>query len=292
MGRLQYFLGMQIIHNDETNEVWIGQPTYTDNLLRKFGMENAKPVKTPVDTSIKLVKTTEGEENTDQKMYQSAVGSLLYLSVATRPDIAFAVSNIAKFASYPTNMHWTAVKRIMRYLRGTYNLGLLYSRQDSGTCVGYSDSDWGGDLDDRKSTSGYLFLIGGGSVSWRSKKQSSVALSTAEAEYIALASAGQEAAWMRVLIAELCGHPMKELTVLEDNQSAIQMTKNPQFHGRTKHIDIKFHFIRELVSNGIVKLTYCPTGDMIADMLTKGLPHNHFAKLRYMAGVRSMPASK
>ena len=193
MGMLHYFLGVKVIQNDDMNEVWIGQPAYSRNLLQKFGMESAKPVKTPVDTSTKLVKATGGEDSIDQQLYQSAVGSLLYLSVGTRPDMAYAVSNVAKFSSHPTNKHWVAVKRIMRYLKGTSDLGLLYTKEGSSKCVGYSDSDWGGDLDDRKSTSGYLFLIGGGSVSWRSKKQSSVALSTAEAEYMALASAGQEA---------------------------------------------------------------------------------------------------
>ena len=202
------------------------------------------------------------------------------------------MSNVAKYSSHPTNKHWVAVKRIMRYLKGTTDMGLLYTKEGSSKCVGYSDSDWGGDLDDRKSTSGYLFQIGGGPVSWRSKKQSSVALSTAEAEYMALASAGQEAIWMRLLTAELHGSQMEELTIFEDNQSAIQMSKNPQFHGRAKHIGIKFHFIRELVSDGSVKLQYCPTEEMIADMLTKGLPHDRFTTLRHMAGVRSMPSCK
>ena len=122
-------------------------------------MENAEPVKTPVDTSTKLVKASEVEDSIDQRLYRSAVGSLLYLSVATRPDITYAVSNTAKFSSHPTDKHWTGVKRIMRYLKGTTNLGLFYSNEKSSKCVGYSDSDWGGDLHDRKSTSGYFFQI-------------------------------------------------------------------------------------------------------------------------------------
>jgi len=177
MGKLHY---LKVIQNEEASEV-CGQPAYTQNLLQKFGMESVKHVKTPVDTSSKLVKATEVEDSVDQKLYQSAVGGLLYLSVGTRPDIAYAVGNVAKFSSHPTTKHWTGVKRIMQYLKGTSNLGLLYSKKGSSKCVGYSDSDWGGDLDDRKSTSGYLFQISGGPVSWRSKKQSCVALSTAEA---------------------------------------------------------------------------------------------------------------
>ena len=224
MGKLHYFLGMKVVQNNEGNMVCI-QPAYTHNLLQKFGMGNAKPVKTPVDTSTKLVKASEVEDSLDQRLYQSAVGSLLYLSVATRPDITYALSNTAKFSSHPTAKHWTGVKRIMRYLKGTTNLGLFYSKEKSSKCVGYSDSDWGGDLDDRKSTSGYFFQIGCGSVSWRSKKQSCVALSTAEAEYMALVSAGQEAVWMRLLISQLYGSSMKEIIVFEDNQSVIQIAK-------------------------------------------------------------------
>ncbi len=284
MGKLHYFLGLKVVQNDEANEVWIGQPVYTQNLLKKFGMEDAKSVKTPVDTCTKLVKGTEDEEKFDQKMYQSAVGSLMYLSVGTRPDITYAVNNVAKFSSRPNTQHWIGVKRIMRYLKGTTKFGLLYSKETSSKCVGYSDSDWGGDLDDRKSTSGYFFQIGSCPVSWRSKKQSCVALSTAEAEYMALASAGQEAVWMRLLISELCASSVEELIDYEDNQSAIQIAKNPQFHRRTKHIEIKYHFIREL--------RYCPTEEMIADLLTKGLGHDQLVKLQFLAGVRVMPSCK
>ena len=289
MGKLHHFLGMKIIQNEETGSVWIGQPAYTESLLQKFEMDMARPVATPVDTGTKLLKTVDNDECIDQRQYQSAIGSLLYLSVATRPDIAFAVSNAAKFSAQPGKQHWTAVKRIMRYLRGTTNLGLIFTPQVSAECIGYSDADWGGDLEDRKSTSGYLFQISGAAVSWRSKKQTCVALSTAEAEYVALASAAQEAMWMRQLTAELeIDAPAEAITIFEDNQSAICMTKNPQFHGRSKHISIKYHFIRDHVNDGVVKLQYCPTGDMVADMLTKGLPKDQFIKLRQMAGIVEM----
>ena len=148
---------------------------------------------TPVDASSKLVKTGEDEETVDQVKYQSAVASLLYLVMWTRSDITCAVSNAAKFCSNPSKEHWTAVKRIMRYLKGTIDYGLCYDKSSSGECVGYSEADWASDLNDRKSTSGYLFQICGTAVSWRSKKQPCVALSTTEAEYMALTSAAQEA---------------------------------------------------------------------------------------------------
>ncbi len=242
-------------------------------------MENAKPVNTPVDASMKLVKMTEDLDSVDQGMYQSAVGSLLYLSIGMRPDITYAVSNVAKFCAKPNKQHWTAVKRIMRYLKGILNLGLLYSKDGSRDCIGYSDADWAGDLDDHKSTLGYMFQISGAAVSWRSKKQTCVALSTAEAEYMALASAAQEAIWMRQLTTDLRNAPTGATVILEDNQSAICMAKNPQFHGRAKHIGIKYHFIREQVNSSTVELKYCQTEEVVADMLTKGMYRDKFMKL-------------
>ena len=235
------------------------------------------------------MKTTEDDDIVDQGLYQFAVGILLYLSVGTRPDITYAVGNVAKFCANPNKHHWTAVKRIMRYLKGTVHVGLLYSRDGSKECIGYSDADWAGDLDDRKSTSGYMFQVSGAAVSWRSKKQTCVALSTAEAEYMALASAAQEAIWMRQLATDLGSNPTGATVIFEDNQSAIRMAKNPQFHGRAKHIGIKFHFIREQVNTGTVELNYCPTEEMVADMLTKSLSRDKLAKMRTMAGLTNMP---
>ena len=235
-------------------------------------MGEAKSVKTPVSVNSKLLKASEESETFDQNLYQSAVGSLLYLTTRSRPDIAFAVNNVACFCSKPTKPHWVAVKRIFRYLRGTIQLGLLYSKEaETEALTGYTDADWGGDCNDYKSTTGYLFQIGGTAVTWKSKKQSCVALSTAEAEYMALSSAAQEAVWMRELISDLRNPPATSTEILEDNQSAISMAKNPQFHGRTKHINIKYHFIREQIANGTICLKYCPTEDMLADLLTKGI---------------------
>ena len=287
MGELHYFLGMKIIQNQSSGEVWIGQPVYTQNILEKFGMKDAKPVSTPVDVSSKLVTATaESSDSIDQDLYQSAVGSLLYLSVATRPDIAFAVSNVAKYCASPSKQHWIAVKRIMRYLKGTSNYGLCYIPSHHGQCIGFSDADWAGDTDDRKSTSGYMFQISGAAVSWRSKKQTCVALSTAEAEYVALSNAAQEAIWLRQLLTDMRSDPVGATVILEDNQSAISMTKNPQYHGRAKHIDIKYHFVHDLLERETIQLKYCCSEDMIADILTKGLPREQFTKLRELSGVR------
>ena len=229
MGELHYFLGVNIDQDKQSNRVCIGQPAYTSSVLQKFGMEHAKPVNTAVDTAVKLVKATEEDECVDQKRYQSAVGSLLYLSPATRPDITYAVSNVANYSAKPTKQHWTAVKRIMRYLKGTSNSGLVYSEDEQRECVGFSDADWDGDLDDRKSTSGYQFKLSGAAISWRSKKQTCVTLSTAEAEYMALASAAQEAMWLQQITTDLQMRPTGVTVIYEDNQSAISMAKNPLF---------------------------------------------------------------
>ena len=166
------------------------------------------------------------------------------------------------------------------------NYGLLYTKNGSPNCVGFSDADWAGDLNDRKSTSGYTFLMNGAAVSWRSKKQTCVALSTAEAEYIALSAAAQEALWMRQLLANLNVNFDEPVTIYEDNQSAICISKNPQFHGRSKHIDIKYHFVRDQVEKKTITVRYCPTGSMLADIFTEGIPKEQFKKLRELIGVK------
>ncbi len=286
LGELHHFLGVQVVQNHENGTVWIGQPTFTEAVLQKYGMNEAKQVKTPAIVNCKLLKASEECELVDQGLYQSAVGSLLYLATRSRPDIAFAVNNVARFCSRPTKQHWKAVKRIFRYLRGTTHLGLLYAREvESDVLIGYSDADWGGDCNDCKSTSGYLFQIGGTAVTWKSKKQSCVALSTAEAEYMALSGAAQEAIWLRELTSDLGSPQYQPTVIMEDNQSAISMAKNPQFHRRAKHINIKYHFIREQINDSKIRLEYCPTQHMLADLLTKGIGPEKFEKLRRMYGM-------
>ena len=288
LGRLTYFLGMSVIQDQDNHTTWMGQPAYIKKLLEKQKMSDSKPVSTPVDPGSHLLKTTEDEEALEQQSYQSLVGSLMYLSICTRPDLAYAVNTLARFSSKPNASHWTAAKRVLRYLRGTVNYGIMFTKSESGELLGYSDADWAGDKEDRRSTSGYLFQMAGGPISWKSRKQESVALSTAEAEYIALSSAAQETVWIRRLVTELGDKPEGPTTLMEDNQSAIAMAKNPQFHGRAKHIDIRHHFIRERVNGGDIKLVYCPTGDMLADMLTKGLNQHQLKNLMDRAGVRPL----
>ena len=204
LGLFRYFLGISVEQVEEG--VWIGQPNYTRELLRRYGMEECKPVGTPMNTSQQLTQAKDGEESVDRTRYQSLIGSVMYLSVCTRPDITYSVSNLAKFSQHPTEEHWTGAKRLLRYLKRTANLRILYTRKKAGELRGYTDADWGGDQDSRRSTSGYVFLRAGGAVSWKSRKQQTVALSTAEAEYVAASAAAQEAIWLRKLLTDL-GHP-------------------------------------------------------------------------------------
>ena len=274
-----------MVQDKENNSIWIGQPAYTKNLLKSYGMQDSNPVNTPADANYKLQPATNQDEPLNQTQYQSAVGSLMYLSVNSRPDIAFSVNSLARFNSNPRKEHWSALKRVLRYLNGMINHGLIYKQGGAKHFVGYSDADWAGDLSDRKSTSGYVFMLSGGPVSWSSRKQKCVALSTAKAEYVALSAAVQECMWLRQLEAELSYDNDRPTVIFEDNQSTIAMAKNPQFHGRAKHIDIRHHFVREQLAHGTIQLEYCPTTEMTADIFTKGLNGERFKTLREKAGI-------
>jgi len=189
-----------------------------------------------------------------------------------------ATSFVSRYVSNPGLEHWTAVKRILRYLKGTEDLGLVLGGSTSVSLHGYSDADWGGDRDTRKSTTGYVFFIGNGCVSWQTKKQPTTALSTTEAEYLSLSTASQEMLWLRQLLEEL-GYSQKTTTIQQDNTGCIQLSENNKHHQRTKHIDIRHHFIKDLVLNDVLKLVFCNSENMVADLFTKSLPRTTFEKL-------------
>ena len=193
---------------------------------------------------------------------------------------------VSKFCSRPTETHKTAVKRVFRYLKKTINLALKYSK-DGKSVIGFSDADWGGDRDDRHSTTGNVFTLAGGAITWLSKKQAVVALSTSEAEYVALSMAAQEAAWLLKLLTDL-QIPKEPIIIMEDNQGAIALARNPISHSRTKHIDIRFHFVREAQEEGMIDIVYCPTSEMVADLFTKPLPRGQFEKLRSLMGMEEL----
>ena len=284
LGPLNYCLGISI--KQSKNEIQIHQRQYIANILQRFGMDDAYPTHTPADASVRLVKDDGVSEKADKTMFRQIVGSLQYAVSGTRPDIAYAVNTVARFSSYPSQAHLTAAKRILRYLKGTIDLTLTYVKTDSDSVVGYSDADWAGDQDSRKSTSGNLFMLGSGAISWSSREQTSVALSTVEAEYIALCLATQEVAWIRQLLDELDQKPLKPTVMNEDNQGAISVAHNPVNHKRTKHIDIKYHYVPEAVVNKAIELAYCPTKEMLADVLMKAIPRDQFEYLRDLIGLK------
>ena len=210
--------------------------------------------------------------------YREAVGLLMYAALGTRPDIAFAVQTVSCFSIRPGIAHWEAVKKIFRYLKGTKNLWLTYGGGKK-EVIGYADAD-GSMAEDRHVISGYTFLLNGGAVSWSAKRQEIIALSTTEAEYVAATHAAKEALWLRSFISQIFDVEISPLTLFSDNQSAIALTQDHQYHARTKHIDIRFHFIRWIIEEGKLKLIYCPTHNMVADTLTKVLPS---AKVKHFA---------
>jgi hypothetical protein len=202
--------------------------------------------------------------------YREAIGSLMYLAVGTRPDIAFAVSTLSQYLENPGKPHWEAAKRVFRYLLGTRDLSLVYGGVGK-EIEGFTDAD-GASQEHRHAISGYAFIMDGGAISWSSRKQELVTLSTAEAEYVAATHAAKEAIWLRRFISEVFLPLPKPMILHCDNQAAISLAANANYHARTKHIDIRYHFIRSMLENGSINLVYCPSDDMTADILTKALP--------------------
>jgi hypothetical protein len=270
----------------------------------------------PYENEADITETTE---------YQSTVGSVMYAMLGTRPDLAYSISTLGKFCSAPIMSHHSALKKVIRYIKQTLNVGILYDGSSIDPegfpeLVCYTDSDWAGDRSDRRSTGGYVFLLLGGAVSWKSKKQGVVATSTAEAEYVALSEAVKESIWINRLLREIKTRTVEKYEfdeisyhneetraqwepnlllapkstipaqiIYADNQSCIRISENPRDHARTKHIDIRYHFVRHAVYNGLVIVKHVPTTEMTADILTKSLPRDsHWKHLKGM-GLRENP---
>lgn len=254
--------------------------------LCKFQTDTCNSVRTPAEVGMKLEKDPQGKK-VDSTLYKKIVGSLMYLTTS-RPDITYDVSLISRYMEAPTEMHLNVAKRILRYLKGTPDLGIFfYTKGTKPILLGFTDSDYAGDPDDRRSTSGYAFMFGSGVISWCSKKQQIVSLSTTEAEYIAASSCACQAVWLRRLLAEVHFPQDGSTTIFCDNSSTIKLSKNPVFHGRTKHIGVHYHFIRDLVNDGTVDIQHCRSEDNLADIFTKPLKFAAFENLRKLLGVCS-----
>jgi len=282
LGELHHFLGMQVQRN--ADGMVLSQRQYMLDILDRAGMAECKPCTTPVDTNPK-VSADSGAPVADPSDYRSLAGALQYLTF-TRPDIAYAVQQVCLYMHDPREPHLAALKRILRYIRGTLHLGLHLRPSTLDDLVVYSDADWAGCPDTRKSTSGYAVFLGDNLVSWSSKRQNTVSRSSAEAEYRAVANGVAEASWLRQLLHELHTPLRRAILVYCDNISAVYMSSNPVQHQRTKHIEIDLHFVREKVAMGAVRVLHVPTTSQFADVFTKGLPSSVFSEFRSSLNVR------
>jgi len=301
----EWLLGMHITRNEKQTAMKIDIERYIERMLSKFNMEETQiyPETTPMEAWSRLSKDQSPKNDTEKVRMESqrnnmkgidfraVVGSLLYASLAARPDITYSVSQISMFASNPGLKHWKAAERILRYLKGTKGRALVHQKTVGDIDIStyqpkieaYSDSDHAGDNDTRRSTTGFIIYVDGNAVSWTSKRQSSVALSSCEAEYMALAETAKEILWLRYLLEEMICHPLSNPAILYcDNQAAINSTKNDMNHGRMKHIDYRFHFIRECIQNGFIEIKWVPTRAQHADIFTKPLPKNKFLEISEM----------
>eukprot|EP00253_Pinus_taeda_P029118 PITA_29118 len=286
LGYVHYYLGIEVTQHPKS--IFLSQKKYIGDLLNRFGMTECNPLSTPMEQNLKLT-SIEGKEFEDETKYRQLVGSLIYLTT-TRPDISFAVGILSRFMQKPCEGHWSAAKRVLRYLKETQDLGIKYTQVDDFSLIGYSDSDFDGDKETGVSTSGYAMSLGSGAVSWRSRKQSVPADSTTEAEYVAAAEATKEIVWLRKILEDLQVKQVQSTPLMIDNTSAIKLAKSPKFHDRTKHINTKYHLIRHHVEAKTVHLRHCSTNEQVADIFTKALGIEKLERFRTMLGLTNIPS--
>ena len=292
LGPINWLLGTTVERNLEKHSIILGQEAFIGQIIARFGLEDARTCSTPLNPNVDLTPGSDHVSTTllspsEKTTYREMIGSLMYLSVMTRPDITFAVTTLSQYLESPTTTHIIAVKRVIRYLKGTKHLRLILGGREI-NLSGYSDADWASHLH-RHSISGFAFFLGSGVISWSSKKQPIVTLSSTESEYVALTHSAKDIIWIQKLLFELSpiiSVPSNIPSLFCDNQGAIRLSSDSTFHARTKHIDVHFHFIRQTVSQGHLTLHYIPTDDMIADIFTKSLAFNKFTKFRSLLGLR------
>jgi len=283
LGLLSYYLGIEV--KQGRDGITLSQSAYALKILENASMTNCNPCATPMEARLKLTKSME-EEVLNPTAYRSIIGSLRYI-VNTRPDLAYSVGVVSRHMEAPTKQHWGTVKHILRYLKGTVEFGCKYERgaELKPLLLGYRDSDFAGDTESRKSTTGVVYFLGKSVVTWASQKQKIVALSSCEAEYVAAAAAACQGVWLSRLIGDLLETKEMPVKLLMDNMSAIALSKNPVHHDRSKHIDTKYHFIRECIEQGKVEVDHVRTEQQLADMFTKSLGRVRFLELRQALGV-------
>lgn len=282
LGELQAFLGLYIHRERKEGILKINQKKYLQKILTKFDMDDCIPIKTPIEAHLNVDREIDRVET--MKPYRELIGSLMYIMLGTRPDLNFSINYLSRFQGHPTDTHWSYLKRVLRYLKYTQDYELVYKRNDSDPLIGFTDSDWASDKEDRHSTSGYVFFALGNCVSWSTRKQATVALSSTEAEYAALSNGACEAIWLKEIL-NFFQFNFATIIIKEDNQPCIHIAKNAAEHRKIKHVDIKLHFIRELVEQQKIQIQYVASKDNKADIFTKGLPTPHFETLRKSLGI-------
>jgi Reverse transcriptase (RNA-dependent DNA polymerase)/GAG-pre-integrase domain/gag-polypeptide of LTR copia-type len=284
VGETEYFLGMRVQQDLEKGIIRLTQRPYWQQVLSRYQLENVIPRNTPLPVGITLdnemsPKTDSEKKEMKDKPYRSLLGSIMWGQLATRPDLSFSVSLLARFQSDPGLSHWSALIHVVGYIKNTIDYGLTYSREFDLSPNAYADADYGGCKETRRSTSGYVFTMAGGAVSWSSKRQATVALSTVEAEYVAMSRCAQQMVWMNSWLDEVkIEHTLPGL-IRGDNRGAIALTKNTKDHGKVKHIDIRHHYIRDLVKSGEIIIEQVPSEENLADLFTKPLPRDQHHRL-------------
>jgi hypothetical protein len=276
-------LGMEL--NYEKDGISITQTTYIEDKVKEFGLEDAKAVWTPMVAGQILERNSEEMKKLP---YREILGSLMHAMISTRPDIAFTVGVLSRFADCYGEIHWTAAKRCLKYLHTTKRLGLKYHYGSDVNLLVYADADYGGCRETGRSTTGYTILLGGTAICWRSTKQKIVTLSTAEAEIVAASEAARQTIWIRNMLEELGFNQGNATEMMEDNNACIRIATKPESRSRTRHISLKYHYIQEQVEEGTIKMKRCDTTEMAADILTKAVPRSVLEKLVKFLGMQEI----
>ncbi|TFY51065.1 hypothetical protein EVJ58_g10757 [Rhodofomes roseus] len=285
LGAVQRFLGLRIHRERSTRKLFVDQEDYLETVLERFGMSNCKEARTPLPAGANLLSSTETATEEFRTKYQSIIGSIMYAMLGTRPDIAFAVTRLAKFSSNPSKEHMRLAFYVLRYLQGTKRFALCYDGGSNSGLIAYSDSDWAEDRDDRHSTSGFIFMMANCVISWASRRQPTVSLSSTEAEYKAASDTCRQMAWLRHFGDELGDNMSSPTPLCLDNQGSIFLSVNPVVDRRTKHIEIRYHYIREFYERGETEIYFVASEDQLADCLTKNVPLKAIEKFRSSSGM-------
>jgi hypothetical protein len=280
VGESEYFLGMRVQQDLEKGTIRLTQRPYWEHVLNRFSLENVTPRTVPLPVGLVLDSDMSPQNESerremDDKPYRSILGTIMWGQLATRPDLSFTVALLARFQENPGIAHWRMLLHVVGYIKNTLDYGITYSRDYDLSPTAYVDADFGGCRDTRRSTSGYVVLMAGGAVSWSSKRQPTVALSTVEAEYVSISRCAQQVVWMQSWLGEVDIEYSVPGLIKGDNRGAIALTKNTKGHGKVKHIDIRHHFIRELIEEGVIIIEQVPSGDNLADLFTKPLARDH-----------------